>query len=70
MIDSIINLPIPGQAKILSVITAKAIKTENCNPITVTIGINIYFNKWNVIILNLLKPFAFANLIKSKGRVS
>ena len=42
-IESIINLPIPGHANTVSVTVEKAIKEPNSRPITVTIGIKIFF---------------------------
>ena len=39
---SMINLPMPGQEKIVSVITEKAIKDPNSSPMTVTRGIETF----------------------------
>ena len=44
-IESIINLPIPGQANTVSVTVEKAINEPNSKPTTVTMGINIFFKR-------------------------
>ena len=56
------SLPMPGQAKIVSVTTAKATREPNSRPMTVTIGIRMYLRTWTPITRRGGRPFARANL--------
>ena len=40
-----ISLPIPGQAKTVSVTVENAINDPNSNPMIVTMGMRMFFNK-------------------------
>ena len=59
------SLPIPGQAKTVSVTTEKAINPPSSNPRTVTTGIMMFFRRWTMISLDSLSPLALANFMKS-----
>ncbi len=55
--------PIPGQAKTVSVTTAKATTEPNSSPSTVTTGIIMFFNRCTRMTRVSLKPLARANLM-------
>ena len=62
-IESIINFPIPGQAKTVSVTVENAINDPNSSPMIVTIGIKMFFKRCTLITLLSATPLALANLI-------
>ena len=70
MIESIKSLPMPGQAKIVSVTTAKASMEPISRPTTVISGIKIVFMTWTPTMRRSVRPLARANLMKSSGSVS
>ena len=53
----------PGHANTVSVTVEKAIKEPNSSPITVTIGIKIFFKIWTKTILCSDNPFERAKVI-------
>ena len=62
-IESMMSLPIPGQAKTVSVTTEKAINPPSSKPRTVTTGIMMFFRRWTMISLDSLSPLALANFM-------
>ena len=52
----------PGQAKMVSVTTEKAITEPNCSAITVTMGIMMFLSTWTPTMRELESPLARANL--------
>ena len=62
LMESISSLPVPGQAKIDSVTIANAITDPSSRPITVTIGIRMFFSTCTPITRPGPRPFARANL--------
>ena len=61
LIESISSLPVPGQAKIDSVTMAKAITDPSSRPITVTIGIMMFFSTCTPMTRRGPRPLARAN---------
>ena len=57
------SLPIPGQAKIVSVTTENAMRLPNSRPSTVTTGIMMFFRRWTPTMRLLERPLARANLM-------
>ncbi len=61
LIESMRSLPLPGQAKIDSVTIAKAITEPSSRPITVTMGMRMFFNTCTPITRPGPRPLARAN---------
>ena len=55
-----VNLPRPGQLKMVSVTIAPASRAPNCNPTTVTIGTIAFGNAWRHTTAASLSPLARA----------
>ena len=58
--ESISSLPMPGQAKMLSVTTANAITEPNSRPTMVTIGIMMFFSTCTPMMRESESPLARA----------
>ena len=59
---SMISLPMPGQAKTLSVTTAKAMVEPSSRPSTVTTGIMMFFSTWTKITRDGRQPLGTREL--------
>ena len=60
----------PGQAKIVSVTIAKAMRPPNSTPTTVTIGIRMFLSTCTQTMRRSDRPLARANFTKSSSMVS
>jgi hypothetical protein len=60
LIDSISHLPMPGQAKIVSVRIAPASSVPTCSPMTVMTGIRAFRSAWMPMTRNGDSPLARA----------